>query len=111
MWPKDSLHSSNYILPSHLSAPEQALSKPNRLVVNQLARENQIKFIDWHVEVIISSQVMKKVLKPLIILTFVNGKDERNQAVLTGEQFMDFRKKLGETIMEMHKLEKMPLMG
>ena len=94
-----------------MNNPDQIPAQPNRLTVNHHARDNQIKFIDWHVEVIISSQVMKKVLKPLILLTFVNGKGDRSKVVLSGDQFMDFRMKLVETIMEMHKLEKMPLMG
>jgi len=70
-----------------------------------------VKFIDWHVEIIISSQAVKKVLKPLILLTFTNGLNEKKRVVLNGDQFMDFRKKLSETIVQMHKLEKMPLMN
>lgn len=84
---------------------------PSRIMLNQSANGNQVKFIDWHVEIIISSQAMKKVLKPLIILTFVNANDERKQTVLTGDQFMDFRKKLAESITHMHKIEKLPLMS
>ena len=53
---------------------------------------------------------MKKVLRPLILLIFTNGKDEKKKVVMSGDQFSEFRKKLAETLQQLHKLEKMPLM-
>ena len=91
--------------PDHLSEPV------NRLTIDQGAQEDAVKFIDWRVEIIISSQSMKKVLRPLILLTFTNGRDQKKRVVMSGDQFSEFRKKLAESIQYLHKLEKMPLMG
>lgn len=54
---------------------------------------------------------MKKVLRPLILLTFTTGRDEKRRVVMSGDQFSEFRKKLAESILQLHRLEKMPLLA
>jgi len=91
--------------------PEQASASANRLTIDAGAQGDAVKFIDWRVEIIISSQSMKKVLRPLVLLAFTTGRDEKRRVVMSGDQFSEFRKKLAESIQQLHRLEKMPLMG
>ena len=68
-------------------------------------------FINWHVEVVISSQSIGKVLKPLVILTFVQTSGHKQTVVMNGEQFLEFRKQMAETLWAVHKLQKKPFIG
>eukprot|EP01016_Furgasonia_blochmanni_P025877 TRINITY_DN2766_c0_g1_i9.p2 TRINITY_DN2766_c0_g1~~TRINITY_DN2766_c0_g1_i9.p2 ORF type:complete len:228 (+),score=23.54 TRINITY_DN2766_c0_g1_i9:193-876(+) len=64
--------------------------------------------LEWKIEMVLSSNLMKRVMRPRILLIFHTKQGGRRSVYLDVAQFQDFRKNVCLMIKQIHQLENIP---
>ncbi|KAJ3450636.1 comm domain-containing protein [Anaeramoeba flamelloides] len=66
--------------------------------------------VNWRVDVVISSGVLSRVLKPVIMMQMILSDGQVKQFEVSVDKFQEMRYNVAKVISEMQNIEKMPVL-